>query len=576
MSPSEQLPLSQAYPLRQYNSLSEIQENDSDSSTNSESNYLKKLQDSGYSIKSISSDDEYDNFEPIDSNPFLDENLASYYKKVYDDCEYECRHVFDPSLSWSQWEEEAVIKKLDYRIAFFACMLFVGLEISRLNLQQALSDGILQDLNLSNNEYNTGCTIFLVTFLLGELPSSIICKKLGADKLIPLQMISLSIFGSLQCFLSGKKSFYTARFFLGIALSGLIPELILLLSTYYKANELPVRLSWFWTTSSLLKIALDVSAMIILKLRGFMGLEGWRYLFLIEGLISMTIGFSSIRLLIPNPTESKSKYCPQGWFNDREVSIIVNRLLRDDPSKGDMNHRQGISLREISQALFNFDLWPIYIIGLIAFIPVNTVGNYTNITLRNLGWSATSINFMAIPHNILHIIFLLQLTKLSERVGQRALVCLLSSIWLIPLISILHFWDNSLINPWRTWGLCTLIVGTPYIHAICVSWVSRNAGSIKTRTIASAVYNMAVQIGSAFASNIYRDDDAPNYNRGNRTLFIIALLLFPLLLLVKAYYEWKNWKRQTLWNKMSVDERNWYIKTTSDEGNKRLDFKLDS
>ena len=53
-----------------------------------------------------------------------------------------------------------------------------------------------------------------------------------------------------------------------------------------------------------------------------------------------------------------------GWFNDREEGILVNRLLRDDPSKGDMNNRQHVDLRGIWKALKDFDLWPVYIVSI--------------------------------------------------------------------------------------------------------------------------------------------------------------------------------------------------------------------
>ncbi len=54
----------------------------------------------------------------------------------------------------------------------------------------------------------------------------------------------------------------------------------------------------------------------------------------------------------------------RGWFTDREESILVNRILRDDPSKGDMNNRQHVDVKGIYAALRDVDLWPIYIVSL--------------------------------------------------------------------------------------------------------------------------------------------------------------------------------------------------------------------
>lgn len=59
-----------------------------------------------------------------------------------------------------------------------------------------------------------------------------------------------------------------------------------------------------------------------------------RWLFLIEGLITLLIGLASFFMMPASAVETKKWFRPEGWFNDREVRIVVNRVLRDDPSKG--------------------------------------------------------------------------------------------------------------------------------------------------------------------------------------------------------------------------------------------------
>ena len=128
--------------------------------------------------------------------------------------------------------------------------------------------------------------------------------------------------------------------------------------------------------------------------------------------------------------------------------------------------------------------------------------------------------------------------------------------------------------PWVRFALLTLLLAYPYIHAIQVSLQSRNANSVRTRTIASAFYNMCCQISSIISSNIYRADDAPYYKRGNKVLIGIVGLNIGLYILTKLYYVWKNQRREKIWSGMSVEEREKYIKTTTDKGNKRLDFRF--
>ncbi|KAI5956680.1 hypothetical protein KGF57_003400, partial [Candida theae] len=95
------------------------------------------------------------------------------------------------------------------------------------------------------------------------------------------------------------------------------------------------------------------------------------------------------------------------------------------------------------------------------------------------------------------------------------------------------------------------------------------------RSICSALYNMFVQLGGIIANNIYREDDRPQYKRGNLQIFVISLILIPVLLLVKAYYVWRNKSKDKIWNAMSEEEQQTYRDTTTDEANKRLDFRFE-
>jgi hypothetical protein len=85
---------------------------------------------------------------------------------------------------------------------------------------------------------------------------------------------------------------------------------------------------------------------------------------------------------------------------------------------------------------------------------------------------------------------------------------------------------------------------------------------------------MSVQTSGIIAANIYREDDAPLYKRGNRVLLTILIGNIFLYLGTKVYYVKRNSSRQKKWENMSDDERMRYLATTTDEGNKRLNFRF--
>jgi hypothetical protein len=101
-----------------------------------------------------------------------------------------------------------------------------------------------------------------------------------------------------------------------------------------------------------------------------------------------------------------------------------------------------------------------------------------------------------------------------------------------------------------------------------------NAGSVRTRTVASSVYNMSVQAASLIASNIYQPSDKPYYHKGNRVLLGIVVGNLGLFAVAKAWYIYRNRRKAQVWDSWTTEQKDEYIRTTTDKGNKRLDFRF--
>ncbi|CZS97647.1 uncharacterized protein RAG0_06618 [Rhynchosporium agropyri] len=173
----------------------------------------------GIGSLSINSDESGDELK---KNPFLDPDVAEHWAIIYEKSQYECRSAFDPTFTWTEEEERKIVRRLDWRVCLWACVMFFGLQVDRGNLVQAVSDNLLNDLNLTTNDYNFGNVIFLFSFLLAELPSQLVSKKIGPDRWIPMQITLWSTVAMSQCALSGKKSFYATRSILGLLEGGFI------------------------------------------------------------------------------------------------------------------------------------------------------------------------------------------------------------------------------------------------------------------------------------------------------------------------------------------------------------------
>ncbi|OCH91080.1 MFS general substrate transporter [Obba rivulosa] len=486
---------------------------------------------------------------------------------------YENAHRFDPDARWTWREEYAIVRKIDWRVMLWAFIMFFALDLDRSNISQANTDNFLQDLNMTTDDFNLGNALFPLCFLIAELPSQLISKRVGPDVWIPSQMVLWSLVSGSQYWLSGRTSFLVTRCLLGFMQGGFIPDVILYLSYFYTKTELPIRLAWFWVSNYVAALIGTFLATGILQLRHVTGVAGWRYLFLIEGILTLVVGVASFFMMPPSPTQTKAWYRPNGWFNEREEIIIVNRVLRDDPSKSDMHNRQGLDLKLIWKVLKDWRLWPLYILGMTHFIPVTPPQTYLTLSLRNLGFDTTQSNLLTVPSTVLGIIMLLVPCYLSEIWDSRTGATIILQLWALPLLVALYTFTEQT-SQWVYFAVVTLITAYPYVHPVQVAWVSTNSNSVATRTVSASLYNMFVQSGTVISSYIYVSSDAPLYKKGNGALIGIAVLNLVIYAFTYFFYRGLNKRRDRIWNSWTPEEQQKYLDTTTDQGSEKINFRF--
>ena len=145
---------------------------------------------------------------------------------------------------------------------------------------------------------------------------------------------------------------------------------------------------------------------------------------------------------------------------------MVNRILRDDPSKGDMHNRQALSLPLLLEALKDYDMWPIYLLGLTWTLPQIPSNAYITLIIESLGFDTFQTNLLTVPAYVLFIIQLLGWTWVSEKVNNRFLIVLVCQIWMLPILIALEMLPPSEAHTWTRYTLNLMLVGYPYIHPI--------------------------------------------------------------------------------------------------------------
>ncbi|CAK7894254.1 high-affinity nicotinic acid transporter [[Candida] anglica] len=505
---------------------------------------------------------------------FQDPVVAAHYREVYENTNYECKDYFDPEFTWTEEEERRVGWKIDWYVTFWAFAMFMALDIDRYNIQQALSDNMLDDLNLTTNDYNLGKTVNLVSFLAAELPSQLISKWIGPDIWIPAQLVLWSAVSMSQAWMKGRQGFLVTRALVGALQGGFIPDVCLWMSYFYTSKEFPSRLSLFYIANPLGSIVASLLAFALLKVNTSGMKEGWRWLFLIEGAATLIIGIMSFFKMPASVVQTKTWYRKKGWFTEREELLIVNKVLRDDPSKGDMHNREPVGPKELLTSLLDYDLWPVYFIRILGDIGSTPVQSYLTLTLRKLGFSTFDTNALTIPANVLQIISMVITGWLSEIVNQRAYALAITPIWVLACLFPLRYWKGAQKDIWGTYTILTILLGHTPTWPLSISWISANSNSVRARAVSAAIVNMFSQAGAIASANIYRMDDAPLYHRGNEQLIAIAFGALAMCIISKIYYIQRNKYKERKWSALTIEEQEDYISNSTDEGNKRLDFRF--
>jgi ACS family tartrate transporter-like MFS transporter len=199
--------------------------------------------------------------------------------------------------------ERATIRTVAWRLLPLVFLLYLLSLIDRVNLGFAALT-MNNDLGFTPYTYSLGVAAFFFGYIPFEVPSNLILERIGARLWIGRIAITWGIVASAMALVVGERSFLLVRFLLGIAEAGLFPGMLLYL-TYWFPQAYRTRVN------AALVLAIPASGALgaplatsLLALNGIFGLAGWQWMFLLEGLPTVVLGFVVLRLLTDRPANA--------------------------------------------------------------------------------------------------------------------------------------------------------------------------------------------------------------------------------------------------------------------------------
>ncbi|MDH4382397.1 MAG: MFS transporter [Gammaproteobacteria bacterium] len=223
-------------------------------------------------------------------------------------------------------DEDALYAKVTWRLIPFLYLCYVAAYLDRVNVGFAKLT-MASDLRFSDTVYGLGAGVFFLGYFLFEVPSNLLMHRIGARLTMARIMILWGLISASTMFVSSPGMFYAMRFLLGMAEAGFFPGVVLYLTYWYPAQRRGRAQTLLVTGVAVAGVLGNpVSGWIMESTHGAHGLQGWQWLFLLEGLPSVLLGLLAFRYLDNSVAESK-------WLTPDERAVLTANIAKEAAEK---------------------------------------------------------------------------------------------------------------------------------------------------------------------------------------------------------------------------------------------------
>ncbi|KAI1340353.1 MFS transporter [Xylariaceae sp. FL0016] len=419
-------------------------------------------------------------------------------------------------------------RRLDIRILPLCCWLYLLNFLDRGNignakvLNQESGDDMLQQTGMTASGYSLTVTLFSLAYTLFEVPSNWIMKHHVRPSL--WLGILLGCWGALTLGFAGVQNYATVlalRLLIGVFEAGFFPGIVYFITIWYRHDERSVRIALVIAFCNLAGAFGGAIAYGIGHINGAGGLEGFRWLFIVEGIITMFSVIPTLLILPDYPSRAR-------WLSESDQKFAENRVKK----RGGGYNQQHASRKEVLETMFN----PRMLAHYLAYIAnVVTQGSFTFFTptiVTGLGYESIEAQLLTVPPWVVGFFVAIILSYSADYFNARG--------WHISIISAIGgagWLTAGLLPPTlyvqRYGCLCMAAAGAFPAAPAMTNWVTCNTPSLLTIPLAIALHNSCAGIGQIIAQWIWKANEAKQgYPTGNFVCascnFFVAAVAFSL------------------------------------------------
>lgn len=221
--------------------------------------------------------------------------------------------------------EARVVGRVYRRLMWFLFVISIAMSLDRTNIGFAALQ-MNKALGLDAAAFGFTITIYSIGYILSEVPSNVMFARFGARLWLPRIMITWGLASIAMMFAVGPRSLFSLRFILGLAEGGFLPGVILYLSFWFPEYKRARAMSLFLMAQPVTFALNPLVSGPLLDMNGVLGLGGWRWLFLLEGLPSVLLGIFAYFYLTDYPSQAR-------WLNDTEKATLQAVIAREETAR---------------------------------------------------------------------------------------------------------------------------------------------------------------------------------------------------------------------------------------------------
>ncbi|KAI1855632.1 hypothetical protein JX265_006035 [Neoarthrinium moseri] len=228
---------------------------------------------------------------------------------------------------WDTWDlpsdQRRLLFKVDAFVLTFASIGYFLKNIDQTNINNAFLSGMKEDLSMYGNELVTSTSIWTVGYVIGQIPSNLILTRVSPRWVIPALEVGWGIATICTASVQSYRSLYALRFLVGLFESGFYPGIHYLLGSWYTPQEIGKRAMIFWLAGSIGNMFSGfLQAAAYTNLNGVHGHAGWRWLFIVDGIITIPLALLGF-FFFPNLPQSGKR---TWWTTEEEHILSVQRM----------------------------------------------------------------------------------------------------------------------------------------------------------------------------------------------------------------------------------------------------------